>query len=134
MITRLLESNGVIQHRVDSLTLQKKEGNSLIFNTSINIRKLTLNDSFNGFEDLTEVFKDFRKFKESPGTLRIDAITDTIIRIRYKEAEKVNNNENPMVIGKFEGPSKLKIKKGSKQFLITTGQIIFSINFQENGS
>ncbi|TFG25059.1 MAG: glycoside hydrolase family 31 protein [Promethearchaeota archaeon] len=130
MITRLLESNGVVQHRVDSIKLQKIEGNSLIFETSINIRKGTLNDSFNGFEDLSEAFKEYSKLKESPGALRIDVITDRIIRIRYKEAEKVNNNENPMVIGTFEGPSKLKIKKGSKQFLITTGQIIFSINLK----
>ncbi len=130
MITRLLESNGVVQHRVDSIKLQKKEGDSLIFDTSINIRKGTLNDSFNGFEDLSEAFKEYRKLKESPGALRIDVITDSIIRIRYKEAEKVNNNENPMVIGRFEGPSKLKIKKGSKQILITTGQIFFSIRLK----
>ena len=74
MITRLLESNDVIKHRVESINLRKKEGNSLIFDTAINIQRGTPLEFFDGFEDLSEALKEFRRLSDITGTFRIDVV------------------------------------------------------------
>jgi alpha-D-xyloside xylohydrolase len=45
-----------------------------------------------------------RQGEQRSGRLRIDALSDTILRVRYAEGEAVPANETPMVVGRFDGP------------------------------
>jgi len=46
---------------------------------------------------------------ETEGRLRIDALSDHVIRVRYTEGSDVPENKTPMVIGEFGGPSSCNI-------------------------
>lgn len=119
MNTRLLESKKIIRNTVNRVKYLKQEGNSFIFKTEgrsypkkiqelLPRNKVQEVDKFNGF-------------------LQIEILSDTIFRIRYKEADTIEENETPMVIGIFEGPQNIDISILKDKIEIKTNKININI-------
>ena len=128
MITRLLESNKVIRNLVKNVKFVKKEGNSLFFKAITQLEYRTARELFEGTNDTPDASKEIKKHYNTEGIIRIDVITDKIIRVRFNEGDKVKENITPMVVGTFEGPSKADLNKVKGKFVVLTNSIIIEIN------
>lgn len=109
MRTRLLESKELFRNTVKSMNFVKMDGNSLYFESEIPPQSYR-NNMFVSW-DPSEMINELNKRTTPKGALRIDLITDKILRVRYNEGEKVKKNNTPMVVGTFKGPSEVNLEK-----------------------
>jgi len=124
MITRLLESNEVVRNTVKRIQFVKQEGHSLFFKTSFQLEYRTTHDLLKGADSIKEMEKNYSK----EGIIRIDIISDKIIRIRYNEGDTIKENNTPMVVGTFEGPLKADLTKSKGIFIVTTNKLKIEIS------
>ncbi len=121
MNTRLLESNEVIRNTVFNLEVIEAQRATLLFKTR----------SFTGFKAFgTHVDESVRDRAEQSlnnhqveGRLRIDVLTDSMIRIRYAEGKSVPENDTAMVVGSFNGPSKAETQIKEDRVVYETGSV-----------
>ncbi|MFX0132726.1 MAG: TIM-barrel domain-containing protein [Candidatus Hodarchaeota archaeon] len=130
MNTRLLESNEVIRNTIKKVEFIKKENNALFFKAHITSRYYTLQELALNPEKLSKLGVKTKKPSKIEGTLRLDLISDRIFRVRYKDGVKVKENNTPMVVGTFQGPTKAEIEELKNQLLISTNQIKIKIQFK----
>jgi len=124
MITRLLESNKVVRNSVKRIQFIKKEGTSLFFKTSLKLEYRTTRELLMVANSAKEIENTYCK----DGIIRIDIISDKIIRIRYNEGDTIKKNNTSMVVGTFEGPVKADLNKSKRIFIITTDKLKIEIN------
>jgi len=124
MITRLLESNEVVRNTVKRIQFVKQEGHSLFFKTSFQLEYRTTHDLLKGADSIKKMEKNYSK----EGIIRIDIISDKIIRIRYNEGDTIKENNTPMVVGTFEGPLKADLTKSKGIFIVTTNKLKIEIS------
>jgi alpha-D-xyloside xylohydrolase len=53
--------------------------------------------------------------KEAQGCVRIDVLSDDVIRVRYAEGDRVPENRTRMVVGSFAGPTRCELVSGARQ-------------------
>ncbi len=102
MITRLLESKEVVRNTVKRIQFVKQEGHSLFFKATLQLEYRSTRELLKGVDSVKEVENRFDK----EGIIRIDVISDNIIRIRFNEGDIVEENNTQMVVGRFKGPLK----------------------------
>jgi len=124
MITRLLESNEVVRNTVKRIQFVKQEGHSLFFKATFQLEYRTTHDLLKGADSIKEMEKNYSK----EGIIRIDIISDKIIRIRYNEGDTIKENNTPMVVGTFEGPLKADLTKSKGIFIVTTNKLKIEIS------
>ena len=124
--TRLLESKEIVCNAVNLCEVLDTTDNSLLLKTRVvsKSKKGRYPDPSDtaGFTTMIE--------KDTPiwGRLRIDALTDTIIRFRYAEGEKELVNNTPMVFGTFNGPKSCTVSVDGETAQITTAAAQMNID------
>ena len=95
MITRILESKCLIRASVSKLNLVEKGSSHVVFRTEAELAAPTRISS----ADSTMLEKANLPKAGTPvsGTLRIDAVTDAVFRIRYVEGTAIPDNQTPML-------------------------------------
>jgi len=126
MNTRLLESKKVIRNTINRVKFLRQEGNSILFKSEGPSYPKKLQDLIE--QQAPDPAKKVREAERFNGTLKIDILSDTIFRVRYKEADIVEENETPMVIGTFEGPSNTDISILDNKIELRTSMIEMTIN------
>lgn len=116
--THLLESREVIRNSVGLCEVLNTADTRLLLKTRAVTRsepgRYPAPSDTPGFP--TKIEKDIPIW----GRLRIDVLTDTIIRFRYAEGEKELVNNTPMVVGTFKGPKSCKVSVDGETAQITT--------------
>lgn len=59
----------------------------------------------------------------APALVQLDFCTDEIVRIRYAPGDAVPENNTPMVVGKFAGPSRLDVEQDESGVVIETAAL-----------
>ncbi len=133
MYTRLLETNQVIRGCVNRFRVLEANGNSLILKTSTDLSKTSTDLSLQW--DTTPIDREMieHSMERKPGErieglLQIDLLTDTLIRIRYREGLAIPENDTPMVVGKFNGPENSRIETTDDRVILSTGKIRVIVN------
>jgi hypothetical protein len=57
------------------------------------------------------------------GSLRVDLLSDSILRVRYAEGNEIPENETKMVVGQFTGPSASKTRRENDRVVCTTSKL-----------
>jgi alpha-D-xyloside xylohydrolase len=96
MDTRILESKDVVRYTISEVELLKAETDSLLFKTTA--CRMVL--------DTVPVAGRVHFRQASPGNvvegrLQVDLLSDSIVRVRYKEGKFVPENKTAMVVGTF---------------------------------
>ncbi len=128
MNTRLLESNRVIRNTVKNVKFIKKEGNSLFFKAATFLQFRSTRELLAFSDDTSDSTKEIKKHYNKEGIIRIDLISDKIIRVRYNEGKNIYDNNTPMVVGTFTGPSKADLNKVKGRLIVSTNNIKIKIN------
>ncbi len=123
MITRLLESKEVVRNTVKRIQFVKQEGHSLFFKATLQLEYRSTRELLKGVDSVKEVENRFDK----EGIIRIDVISDNIIRIRFNEGDIVEENNTQMVVGRFKGPLKADLNKVRGRYVVTTNNIKIEI-------
>jgi alpha-D-xyloside xylohydrolase len=101
MRTRSLETRQVVAAPVINAEVLEADGASLLLRTvALKIGRATPDS----LEPLERTF-----LGETEGRLRIDALSDHVIRVRYAEGGDVPENKTPMVAGELGAPSRSDI-------------------------
>jgi len=130
MKTRILETKRVIKNTVFDGTFLKKQDNSLFFKVRLVSQKMSPIEILNQAWDIAEALKEIRTPSDLMGSICIDMITDSILRIRYKEGEAVEENNTHMVVGTFKGPNKMEIIQKKNEYLVLTDKVKVVINLK----
>jgi alpha-D-xyloside xylohydrolase len=64
---------------------------------------------------------------EIAGRFRVDLQTDGIFRVRYTEGDSVPENDTPMVVGRFPGPSRAEAEVLPDRVVYTTAELRIAI-------
>jgi alpha-D-xyloside xylohydrolase len=59
----------------------------------------------------------------TPGRLRIDLLSDSILRVRYAEGEQIPENRTPMLMGHFDGPSSADVSVVGDEVRCETAEV-----------
>ena len=121
MDTRLLESKKVIRNTVNRVRNLEQEGNSFIFEAEGRSYPKNIQELLD--QHASDPAKKVREADKFNGSLQIDVLSDTIFRMRYKEADTIEENENPMVVGTFEGPHNIDISILEDKIELKTNKI-----------
>jgi alpha-D-xyloside xylohydrolase len=62
------------------------------------------------------------------GRLRIDVVSDTVLRIRYAEGECIPENNTPMVVGSPAPPSKSSVPAGRAEIVTAGMRVLVSLD------
>ena len=109
MKTRLIEAKETLRATVARAEVIEASGNSLILKThgvAAVKRALSSADS-----EMLNQQKLARTGDAVEGTIRIDVVTDHIVRIRYAEGGSVPENRTEMVVGQLAGPSRCVVDR-----------------------
>ena len=128
MKTRLLESKSVVRNTVDHAEFVRKERNSLFFKAKTLVRQDNPIDSYMGTISKFIQTKETKKQYNNEGIIRIDIISDNIIRIRYNEGENVKENVTPMVIGTLKEPSRVDVNKNKNSVILSTKNMKINVS------
>ena len=100
--TRLLERREVVRSFVKQARVLEADASGLLLETTAlfqqHLTRWPAHAAANG------PARELSQGEQRSGRLRIDALSDTILRVRYAEGEAVPANETPMVVGRFNGP------------------------------
>lgn len=124
--TRLLESKEIVCNAVNLCEVLDTTDNSLLLKT----RAVSKSEKgrYPGPSDAAGFTTMIEKDTPIWGRLRIDALTDTIIRFRYAEGEKELVNNTPMVFGTFNGPKSCMVSVDGETAQITTAAAQMNID------
>jgi len=99
--TRLLESREVVRGFVKQARVLEADASGLLLETTALFQQhLTRSPAHAGANSPA---RELSQGEQRSGRLRIDALSDTILRVRYAEGKAVPANETPMVVGHFNG-------------------------------
>lgn len=107
-ITRDLETREIVRNSVVRVSLRKQEKHSLTFDAYAAGKMFGFICS--GDADMVNYKKKFIDGKEMPGTLKVDILSDEVMRVRYAEQKDVPLNQTPMLDCHLKGPKKCIIK------------------------
>lgn len=132
MITRELERKDLWRACVQHVDLDRVEGNTVFLRTTA--KAAAHNVASSGTTEMLNRRSQVGQGDDVAGTLRIDVLTDSIVRFRYAEGESVPENPTPMVAGAFAGPTRCSVtevnadKSRPAQIVITTAALQISID------
>jgi len=107
-VTRDLETRDVVRASVIRVAIRKQGKSSITFD-SFAASKL-FGFICSGDADMVNYKKKFGDGEEIPGTLKLDILSDDVIRVRYAEENEVPENQTAMLDCHLSGPKKCKIK------------------------
>ena len=106
LFTRRLETRDVQRSSVGRCELRKQEPNALVLRTT---SKLWRSPRWrNGSVDLAA----FLPRDGAEGTLRVDVVSDGVLRVRYAEGGTVPSGETPMVAAPLPPPTRVDVEEG----------------------
>lgn len=116
--TRLLESEEVVCNAVSLCEVLGTEDNSLLLKThAVSKRRKAIGSPDSGMARVATLVEEGTSIG---GRLRIDALSDTIIRFRYTEGETELVNNTPMVVGALDGPKSCQVSFNGESAQIST--------------
>ena len=111
--TRLLEGKEVLRTSVRSTLLVEAQPRRLLLDTlAVEPRLLIMPTPGMPRPSGREI--------EVEGRLRIDLLTDSIFRVRYAEGASIPENDTPMVVGTFDGPTTSQVSIEDDRIVYTT--------------
>ena len=126
--TRVLENKSVIRNTINNVEFIRKERNSFYFQVPI-ISELP-QTNISQSEAVSEEIKNMVVKNNLKAIFCIEIISDRIFRIRYNEGEVLKENKTQLVVGSFNGPLKLDLKRSDKNLNILTNDLKIEINFR----
>ncbi len=116
--TRLLESEEVVCNAVSLCEVLDTKDNSLLLKThAVSKRRKAISSTDSGMARVATLVEEGTSIG---GRLRIDALSDTIIRFRYTEGEAELVNSTPMVVGALDGPKSCQVSFNDESAQIST--------------
>jgi alpha-D-xyloside xylohydrolase len=101
--TRLLERREVVRSFVKQARVLEADASGLLLETTALFQSHLTRWPAHAAEKSPA--RELRQGEQRSGRLRIEALSDTILRVRYAEGAAVPANETPMVVGRFKGPA-----------------------------
>jgi alpha-D-xyloside xylohydrolase len=123
--TRLLESRRVTRTRVEDCTVLEADSKHLLLGTNAEVASRLVFD-----EDLASITERLDPGAVQKGRLRVDLVTDSIVRVRYAEGDAVPENVTPMVVGRFDGPTKSEVKTAVQSAILTTADAVVEVGLR----
>lgn len=118
MNTHLLETNDVIRGSVTAAKPVHTAPDSLVLESSAALRAHKSISS--GDSAMMERAGTAGVGGSAGGRVRIDLLSDTMLRVRYAEGETIPENDTPMVVGTFDGPSSSKCDASDTSITLRT--------------
>jgi len=116
--TRLLESEEIVCNAVSLCEVLDTKDNSLLLKThAVSKRRKAIGSTDSGMARVATLVEEGTSIG---GRLRIDALSDTIIRFRYTEGETELVNSTPMVVGALDGPKSCQVSFNGESAQIST--------------
>lgn len=116
--TRLLETREVIRSFVRRTEVVDAAESSLELRTWA--KRSTAMTRFPEGRDPAELAASAESASGVPGRLRIDLVSDSILRVRYAEGDEIPENATPMVVGRLPGPSASRLAREDDRILYET--------------
>jgi sigma54-dependent transcription regulator len=123
--TRLLESRRVTRTRVEDCTVLEADSKHFLLGTNAEVASRLVFD-----EDLASITERLDPGAVQKGRLRVDLVTDSIVRVRYAEGDAVPENVTPMVVGRFDGPTKSEVKTAVQSAILTTADAVVEVGLR----
>ncbi len=123
--TRLLESRRVTRTRVEDCAVLEAEAQHLLLATDAEVLSRLVFDEERA--SMTERLEPGAILK---GRLRIDLLTDSIVRVRYAEGEAVPDNVTPMVVGRFDGPTESRVDSTAQSAVLITADAVLEVGLR----
>jgi alpha-D-xyloside xylohydrolase len=125
--TRLLESKDVVRVSVRQAEVIEIREDSLQLATSgVSSLKKAISSSDGAMAELARQVEQGEVF---PGRLRIDLLTDSMLRVRYAQDAEIPANATAMVVRSFDGPTLFRQQVEEDRVEYETAELRVSVDF-----
>lgn len=126
--TRLLESRRITRTRVEECAVLEAEPQHLLLATTAEVVSRLVFD-----EDRASTTERLEPGAQLAGRVRIDLLTDSIVRVRYAEGDRVPENATSMVVGRFDGPAESRVETTAESAVLTAAGAVVEVALRPFG-
>ena len=126
--TRLLESREVTRSFVKKAEVARATATGLLLRTSA--ETTTARTRLPKERDEAAFAASARVGTVIPGSIRLDVISDSILRVRYAEGEEIPENQTPMLVGCPNAPSASEVAQEGGRVRYTTPKLRVEVGLE----